>query len=154
MPTYSVHTAKSQDYQGSVPSQRQYGYVIRTHPPLSRFSTARTLRGLDGGRITHHDDMHSILLDGIATKQTHYRDWKNAPKLRLYMSTNATHTIKELAHACALRLAQRWMQPPDPDHAEQDARYTKDVETIARARANAKGKKAAQRSLKPHRLNR
>jgi hypothetical protein len=107
---------------------------------------------LDGGRITHHDDMHSILLDGIATKQTHYRDWKNAPKLRLYMSTNGTHTIKELAHA--LRLAQRWMQPPDPDHAEQDARYTKDVETIARAGANAKGKKAAQRSLKPHRLNR
>jgi ABC-type nitrate/sulfonate/bicarbonate transport system substrate-binding protein len=107
---------------------------------------------LDGGRITHHDDMHSILLDGIATKQTHYRDWKNTPKLRLYMSTNATHTIKELAHA--LRLAQRWMQPPDPDHAELDARYTKDVETIARARANAKGKKAAQRSLNPHRLNR
>lgn len=84
MPTYPVHTAKNQDYQGSVPSQRQYGDVIRITPPFARFSMARALRGLGGGRITHHDDMHSILLDGIATKQTHYRDGKNAPQLRFY----------------------------------------------------------------------
>lgn len=46
MPTYSVHTAKSQDYQGSVPSQRQYGYVIRITPPIVTIQHGEDIEGI------------------------------------------------------------------------------------------------------------
>lgn len=46
MPTYSVHTAKSQDYQGSVPSQRQYGYVIRITPPIVMIQHGEDIEGI------------------------------------------------------------------------------------------------------------
>ena len=152
MPTYPIHTAKNQDYQGSVPSQRQDGYILRITPPMVTIQHGEDdIEGI-GGWPYHPPRRHALRFVGW------YR-YKADALQRLEERTKAEvlheherNTINELAHA--LRLAQRGMQPPDPDHAEQDARYTKNVETIARPRANAKGKQAARRSFKPHRLNR
>ena len=51
MPHYTLHTAKSQHYRGSVPSHSQYGYVIRITPPIVTLQHGEDVEGI--GWVPH-----------------------------------------------------------------------------------------------------